>query len=196
MIKRGIQALAALLVFAASPAYSQVVFTENFSDGFGAFTPSGDVAIATGTNYQSCCGTFGSAAAMNNNFVAFGGGDQPSGTVSLTTAFNATLGQAYELAFDFGALGGGSESFTFSVNGIPTVLTAIANANLDTTFSTYTYNFVGAGATTLTFMSGGVNSVDAILDNVVISAVPEPEVWGCCCLVSAPLAFKCDVVGR
>ena len=114
---------------------------------------------------------------MNNNFVAFGGGDQPSGTLSLTKAFNATIDQAYELAFDLGTLGGGSESFTSSVNGIPTILTAVANINLDATFSTYTYNFVGAGATTLTFMSGGVNSVDAILDNVVISAVPELEVW-------------------
>ena len=165
------------MMFTASPAYSQVVLTENFDSGFGIFTPTGSVAIATGTAYQGCCGTFGSAAAMNNNFVAFGGGDQPSGTLSLTTAFNATIDQAYELAFDLGTLGGGSESFTSSVNGIPTILTAVANTNLDATFSTYTYNFVGAGATTLTFMSGGVNSVDAILDNVVISAVPELEVW-------------------
>ena len=95
----------------------------------------------------------------------------------MTTAFNAAVGQAYQLAFDLGALGGGSKSFTFTVNGVPTTLTATANANMDTTFNRYTYNFIGAGATTLSFMSGGVANVDAIFDNFAISAVPEPEVW-------------------
>jgi len=180
MIKRGIQALAAMMVVTASPAYSQVVLSEDFGSGtFGIFTPSatGNVSINTGNGYAPCCQTTGSGPAMANYFAAFGDDNQPSGSLSLTTAFNATVNQAYELAFDLGALGGGSESFTFTVNGVPTTLTATANPNLDTTFTRYTYNFIGAGATTLSFMSGGVANVDAILDNVTISAVPELEVW-------------------
>ena len=54
MIKRGIQALAALMMFTASPAYSQVVLTENFDSGFGLFTPTGSVAVANGNAYIPC----------------------------------------------------------------------------------------------------------------------------------------------
>jgi hypothetical protein len=58
MIKRGIQTLAALMMVTASPAYSQVVLSENFSSGtFGIFTPSssGNVSINTGNGYFPCC---------------------------------------------------------------------------------------------------------------------------------------------
>ena len=114
---------------------------------------------------------------MSNPFAAFGDDNKGSGSLTLAGAFASAVGQAYQLSFSLGALGAGSELFTFTVDGVPTVLTAVANGNLDTTFSTYTYNFIGDGLTTLVFSSQGLNNVDSILDNIVISAVPELEVW-------------------
>ena len=182
MIKRGIQALAALMMFTASPAYSQVVLTENFNSGFGLFTPTGSVAVANGNAYIPCCGTSGTTANMTNNFVAFGGGDQPSGSI-MSTQFNTVLGQLYSLSFDYGALGPAiGETLTFTIassaGSVSVPLFAATDNNLNTTFDNFIYNFTGSGfSTSLSFFSGGVASADSILDNVVISAVPELEVW-------------------
>ena len=180
MIKRGIQALAALMMFTASPAYSQVVLTENFDSGFGLFTPTGSVAVANGNAYIPCCGTSGTATNMTNNFVAFGGGYQPSGSI-MSTQFNTVLGQLYSMSLDYGALGpaiGETLTIASSAGSVSVPLFAATDNNLNTTLDNFIYNFFGSGfSTSLSFFSGGVASADSILDNVVISAVPELEVW-------------------
>ncbi len=186
MINKSILAVAAMLAVTASPAYSQVVLTENFdtavNGGFGVFTPSGQVSVTDGNAYIPCCGTTGTATNMDNNFVAFGGGDQPSGSI-MSADFSTVLGQLYRLSFDFGALGPASgELLTFTIasgsGSVSVPLFAATDNNMNSTFESFVYNFTGSGSlTSLSFSSGGVASADAILDNVLISAVPEPEVW-------------------
>lgn len=186
MLNKGILAAAALLMVTASPANSQVVLSENFdtavNGGFGVFTPSGAVAVADGNAYIPCCGTTGTSTNMENNFVAFGGGDRPSGSI-MSADFGTVLGQLYSLSFDYGALGpAAGETLTFTIaSGSESVSVsrfAATDNNLNTTFENFVYYFTGSGSlTSLSFVSGGVASADAILDNVVISAVPEPEVW-------------------
>jgi PEP-CTERM motif-containing protein len=165
---------------ATSANASTTIFSENFESGYGVFTPSGQVAIATGTDYIPCCGTSGSAGAMANHFVTFGSGDEASGSI-MSASFATLLGQTYTVAFDYGALGQGSESLTFDVDGNLFVYNPIANDDLDSTFTSDSFTFLGSGGTsTLTIFSGGVASVDAVVDNISVTGpggVPEPATW-------------------
>lgn len=155
-------------------ANAATVISEDFENGFGIFEASGNVAVANGAAYQPCCGTSGN---LTNNFAAFGGGNRPSGSI-LSTSFGTVLGRVYTVSFDFGALGGGSETLTVSAGGQQIVVAPVANNNLDQTFSSAFFTFVGTGSNaTLSAFSGGVDNVDAILDNVTVSAVPEPAAW-------------------
>lgn len=156
-------------------ANAVTLLSENFENGFGVFTASGQVAVNNGFDYQACCGTTGSDLA--NHFAAFGGGQLPSGSI-MSTSFGTTLGRVYTVTFDYGALGGGSEALTLSAGGSNIVVNAVANNNLDTTYTTTSFTFVGTGGTTtLSAFSSGAANVDAILDNVIVSAVPEPAAW-------------------
>jgi hypothetical protein len=168
-----------LLVAAATAAFSgtanasHLIINENFESGFGQFQANGNVARANGQTYAACCGT---DAANTNFFAAFGGGNAPSGSLT-TFNFETALGQLYTLTFDFAALGGGTETLFADVAGQTFQVNPIANSNL--VFSTASFNFAGTGGTTtLSFRSSGVDNVDAILDNVSVSAaVPEPATW-------------------
>lgn len=166
-------AAAALLTGTANAA---TILSENFESGPGAFTLNGNVALATGASYQPCCGT---PPDTSNTFVAFGGGNNPSGNI-LSVSFDTILGELYTVNFDYGALGGGSESLTLQAAGQSFVVNPIADNSLVTTFQPGTFVFTGiGGSTTLNIFSGGVDNVDAIIDNVRITgaAVPEPGTW-------------------
>lgn len=157
-----------------SGAQAATIVSEDFENGFGIFTPTGEVAVANGAVYQPCCGTSGN---LTNNFAAFGGGNEASGSI-MSTSFGTILGRLYTVTFDYGALGAGSESLTVSAGGSQTVVNPVANNNLDQTFTTTSFSFVGTGSSaTLSAFSGGVDNVDAILDNVSVTAVPEPATW-------------------
>jgi hypothetical protein len=181
-MKKLIIGLAASIGMATS-ANASTVLSENFESGLGVFTPSGQVATYTGTDYIPCCGTSGSASAMSNHFASFGAGNQPSGT--LTTAFNTLAGEIYHLSFDYGALGNGTDALSMSLPDYALTFTffPVANNNMDTTFQTATFDILGnGGAITLQFTSAGTDNVDAILDNVLITdrfapGVPEPATW-------------------
>ena len=162
--------LAATLPAAANAA---TIVSENFESGPGAFTLNGNVSLATGATYSGCCGT---PNTTDNTFVAFGGGNAPSGTL-MSTTFNTVLGSIYTVNFDFGALGGGSEPLTFSVAGQNFTVNPVANNNI--VFTAGSFTFVGTGGvTSLDVVSGGVDNVDAIVDNISIAgAVPEPAAW-------------------
>jgi hypothetical protein len=176
-------ALAAAASFSAVPAQGATIISENFESGFGVFTPSGQVGIYNGTDYIGCCGTAGTPGAMANHFVSFGSGNEASGSI-MTTAFNSVAGQLYHVSFDYGALGAGSETLSFSLPDFAVTfgLTAVANNNMDTTFQSAAWDITGTGGVmTIEFHSSGLPNVDAILDNFVITGpapeVPEPATW-------------------
>lgn len=164
----------------ASPALAQPVPTETFETGASAFTfdtTNGNVGVANGSIYNPCCGT---DPTDPNNFVAFGGGGPGSGTLS--TSFRTALGRLYTVAFQYAALGGGSEDLSFFVNGnlIGTVSPTAQNQPIS--FANGSFQFTGFSGfgpnTTLSISSTGTFGVDAILDNLSVSgAVPEPATW-------------------
>ena len=175
MLKRYIMGAVAALAFSSSASSANAattIISEDFEATPYNFTFNGNVFLANGAIYGPCCGT---PADTSNTFVAFGGGNAPSGNI-LSTSFNTFLGSLYTVNFDFKAFGGGSESLTFQVGSQTHTVNPIADNTLN--FSSASFNFLGTGAlTTLKVFSGGVNNVDAAVDNITISAVPEPELW-------------------
>jgi len=171
MLKKSLLAAAAAVAITGT-ANAASILDENFENGFGAFSPNGNVAVANGAAYAGCCGT---DPANTNNFVAFGGDNQASGSI-MSASFATVLGQVYSLTFDFTALGNGSETLFANVGSQAFAVNPVANANL--VFQTATFAFTGTGAPTmLSFTSSGINNVDALVDNVVVAAVPEPATW-------------------
>jgi hypothetical protein len=122
---------------------------------------------------------------MANQFIAFGAGNVANGGV-LSQTTGALAAGNYVLTYQVGALGTGEQSLSATISGAATGyldVTAPADNDMDTTFTTYTVDFTTAGGpVTLGFSatSGGVgDNVDVILDNVSITpaAVPEPASW-------------------
>ncbi len=178
-------ALAALtggLMVAAAPASAAPIISENFNTGFGVFTVEGPTIDRNTARpgYQVCCGATGSDAALDNPFVVFGAGNVTN-RGSIFTEFQTALGVLYTLSFRAGAFGEGTTNLSYSFGGVSNTLTLAANNNVDTTFSTYTAQFVGTGnPTALSFSSRGAGTnIDPVLDDVSVqAAVPEPATWG------------------
>ncbi len=144
--------------------------------------PPADIWVLQGSDYS---GVTGSTSAMNNHFIAFGPDNRPNNQ-ALYQNFPTVIGQVYRISFDAGALGTGSEQLSTTVtktgNGTELdylVITTVADNDLDTTFAPYRYNFTATGAESALFFIGvgpGIN-IDPILDNVSVTAVPEPATW-------------------
>lgn len=163
--------LAAALSFAAPAQAATTVLSEDFESGSGEFTLTGNAYLATGATYGPCCGT---PPDTTNTFVAFGGNNEASGLA--TADFSTTLGLVYNVTFDYSALGSGTEPLTLTVAGQTFTFNPIANNSL--VFQSGMFSFTGIGAmTNLVVTSGGVNDVDAIIDNIVVTATPEPATW-------------------
>lgn len=94
----------------------------------------------------------------------------------LSKAFNLTAGVQYTASFDLaGNQRGGSDT------GVVTFGTQSLNFNLasNAAFSTQQLVFtpISTGAYTLSFSNFGGDNVGALLDNVSVTAVPEPEIY-------------------
>ena len=166
-------AIAALLgMSVSSGANAATVFFDDFESGsLSAFTTSDNVAVADGNVYSICCQTNPS---NTNKFAAFDGG--PALPASLTKSFNTVLGLLYTVAFDYGAIGGGSDPLTVTAGGQSFDYNPTASNNL--TYTSTSFSFLGDGAaTTLSFSTPGTFGVDTIIDNVSVSAVPEASTW-------------------
>lgn len=175
----------------ASQAQATTIINGNFETGpFNgvptgfSVTPGTEILALQGSDYIPCCGVIGSPAQLANHFVSFGAGNIPN-TSSLSQTFATIAGRSYRVNFDFGALGGGSQTIFANVfdGGNNAQLstfsaTAIANNNLAATFSRYMLNFVAASnSTRLSFnVDPFTTNVDGVLDNVS-ATIPEPESW-------------------
>lgn len=167
-------AAAAALVGIAAPASAATIVQNDFNSGAGGFTLSGNTYLANGALYAPCCGT---DPTNTNTFVAFGGGNQPSGTAS--TSFLTVIGSVYTVMFNYATLGGGSDPLTVTAGGITQSPFSANATNNPIVFQTGTFQFTATTRTsTLSFTSAGTNNADAIIDNVsVTGAVPEPATW-------------------
>lgn len=163
-----------------------------------AVGPGADISDLTGADYIPCCGTFGTPAELANHFASFGAGNV-NNVSALTQAFSTVGGGSFALAFDAGALGAGTQDIVASVyavgNSTPiatrTILTT-ANDNLGSTFNPYALDFtaMAGGSYYVSFNAVGQgDNIDPILDNVSVSAVPEPATWAMMLLGFAALGF-------
>jgi hypothetical protein len=171
------------LATVATSANAAPVLFEDFEGTPGVFALDGNVQLANGAIYNSCCGT---PMDTSNTFAAFGYGNLTSGTLSAT--FETLIDHLYTVSFDYGALGGGTETLTFAVMGQSFGFNPIANN--DMTLQSGSFSFFGTGQlATLSVASAGADYVDAIVDNISMSAsaetvrvsaqsaVPEPATW-------------------
>jgi hypothetical protein len=182
----------------SGPASANVIVNGNF-DGLGAVTANGwalpgapwvvspgqEIADLTGADYIPCCGASGTPAELANHFASFGPGDQNN--VSTLTQTFTLAGGVYALTFDAGAFGGGTQVLDADVyatgGAIPLAsiaVTTVADNNLATIFNPYQLDFAatGGGSYYVSFNAVGPGvSIDPVLDNVAVNAVPEPATW-------------------
>lgn len=127
----------------------------------------------------------GGSAAQNGDYAAvFNAGDRsPNGTLSQT--FSTSVGTQYMVSFDYGASAGGGQSLYASVLGFDTTIELInviaSDFNPLSPLSSFSFAFTANGSqSTLKFADYSGNytvSLDGILDNVSVVAVPEPETY-------------------
>lgn len=154
--------------------------------------PGREIKPITGSAYQANAGATGSAAALANTYAAFGSGNAANRSSLVSAAFGTVAGQLYRLVFSYAQFGGtpGQEALDYDVfddssvsllSGTKVTTAANTGTDLDTIFTTYRYNyFVGTGDLAhVSFSISGTPTinVDGLLDNVVITAVPESGTW-------------------
>jgi len=147
-------------------------------------TPGNEIITIAGFQYGPCCGAFGTPAQLANQFASFGPGNFAN-ISTLQQTFGTVIGRTYTVSFDYGVLGSGPQTIFASIFGAgPTAIAGLsatrsANANLGTTFGNYGFTFVAdSTSTTISFnVDRTTDSVDGILDNVAVGAVPEPASW-------------------
>lgn len=173
----------------ASQAQAAFISNGSFDNGLSSWTvgPGSEILVLKGSDYIPCCGTSGTPAQLANYFATFGAGDITN-TSTLSQIFASVSGASYTLSFDAGALGGGPGPLLAAVYDVTTnaLLTSflvspnIANDNLGSTFTSYSLNFIAQGTNSYVAFNAvgfGTGSVDPVLDNVAVTAVPEPSTW-------------------
>lgn len=118
----------------------------------------------------------------HGNYVDLNGSSGQQGAITTKASFAAGT---YSVSFDLAGSQGGSGNvdpvfahttkILFSIGGVTQELTLDPTAG----FTTYTFLFTTTGEGQLTFrdLPGGNNNVGNILDNVTVTAVPEPSTW-------------------
>lgn len=177
--------LAAVSFAGASAANAGFVFQDDFnstSQGLNQATfakwtvTSGTVdVIGDGGSYDYFPGVQG-------NYVDLNGSSGAPGAITTIQSFAAGT---YSVSFDLAGSQGGSGNvdpvyahttqIEFSIGGVTQSLTR----NPTAPFTTYTFLFTTTGDGQLTFrdLAGGNNNVGNLLDNVTVTAVPEPSTW-------------------
>ena len=188
----------AAAALAVTPAAAQNLITDGgFDAGTGrGFGPAWTVVLGQsattdsllrvqGQDYTDCCGAPGSPEARANYFATFGAGNSSNEVILLQ---NVMLAQGtYTIRFDAGAFGdvqrfsfgffnyaAGAYEYEQAVFPTPTT-------DLDALLQTFSFTTTLAGGTYAVAFSNFFGSptinTDAVLDNVVLAAVPEPATW-------------------
>jgi hypothetical protein len=177
-MRKGIY-LSAILLFSGAANAAPLLTNGGFED-LGGNVVSGDWSY-----FSSLPGWTGvnNIEVHKNGFLANGFGNyyvelnaHPSQNVPFqlqSDSFSTLLGQEYVLSFYAQKRRADDGGFTVTVDGFSQLITSHVTSG----FSLFTFNFIGTGATTnLTFLSGqgGNDTIGHFLDDVSLSAVPEP----------------------
>jgi lysophospholipase L1-like esterase len=148
---------------------SSALVNGGFESGYAGWTSTGNQELKSGAPYTTTEGV---------QIVAFNTGQNPP-NATLSQTFATTVGQTYQLAFDFGVFSYNSnqQRLQTRVQGATTLvsdtssLTGIGGGN--TRWAPKTFNFVAdSTTTTLTFTDVSTTSdiTDLVLDNVRVGA--------------------------
>ncbi len=178
--KFAIAALLAAAPMAASAA--EFIVNGDFETGGGSltgWTATANTAAIHGSSYVLFAGGSGSAAAQANTFASFGAGNT-AGTETLAQTIATVAGRSYTLSFDSGSFNGNQAVELFVGGNSVGTYTPSGTSNLDALFTPHSYVFTGSGSPTeilfsvVTFQG---DNQDALVDNVSVTAVPEPASW-------------------
>ena len=143
---------------------------------------------STAGSTQLNIGTGGGLATNGVNFAELNSNDSAPGGLTLSQSFATTPGFTYSASLDVGRVnsGGtvGAQATVFDVASGSMLNTGSATTTSSGTlfFGSINFQFVALGATSsllIADLSNVTNSVDTLVDNVVVSvvAVPEPATW-------------------
>lgn len=182
--------LASLFAFAATSASAATLVNGSFEAG-GDIAPGSFRTVASGNNTTIAGWTVGGAgvdyigtywqAADGNRSIDLSGANAGS----ISQSFATVIGQAYKVAFSLSgnpdgglgtkiataaATGFAPASFTYTVGS--------ANSRVNMLWDRVFYTFRAAATTTnLSFTSGTSTAYGPAIDDVSITAVPEPAMW-------------------
>ncbi len=170
-------AFASIAVFGSANAASELIINGDFETFAPFSTPfvtvnAGDTSLTGwtigGTSIDVINGNYG--AILGNSIDVLG----TPGPGTLSQQFATTAGSLYSLAFDLSRNPGGSADSSMTVD-----VAGNTYAYTGTGITTrYTQSFAAlTDMTTLTFNSAVAGYSGAVLDNVSVSAVPEPSTY-------------------
>jgi hypothetical protein len=168
-------------------ASANIAINGDFEDSVlgNGWTNTATTGFAALSAYNGCCGPLTGTYTGGAQSAFFGWGNLTGG--SIWQDLPTVIGQAYVLSFDYGAIAAADlQTLTASVLGGGSFVNVLGTANvsatgtqaLDTMLTTYSFGFTAIDTLTrIQFVDTSVttNSVDGMLDNVSVSAVPEAE---------------------
>jgi hypothetical protein len=163
----------ALVALAPTLAQAQTtIFSDNFeSSPLGLNTAPSGWTVTDGTVDVVVTGTFGLTG--SGRFVDLDGSTSDAGVLS--RSFALTAGTTYTAFFDIaGNQRGGSDNLQISFGSAGLSLNPLLSTTPWTPYS-LTFTPTASGNFSLSFNNAGGDNVGALLDNVSVQAVPEPE---------------------
>jgi hypothetical protein len=173
-MKFNMLAIAAAMVLSAGAHAAAPVYSDNFdSDVQGTNVGVAGWTLTGGTVDVVPVGTdFHFLSAANGNYVDLDGSSNQAGT--LTKTLTGLADGEYALTFELAGnqRDGGVEATTVTISGAlaPTVITPARN---DDSFFTV-IGYATGGTLSFSFHDASTDNVGSLLDNVSVTAVPEP----------------------
>jgi len=171
--------LALTLIAAAASAHAGNVFNDDFeSSAYGGnVTPSG-WTVSNGSVETLGAGFYDGLCNGSGRCVDLDGSTGNAG--ELSHGVHLSAGVTYQLSFDLAGnrRNAGTETGTVSF-GTASLNYSLADSSPGAPYVGFQLSFTPgtSGVYTLTFANNGADNMGAILDNVSISAVPEPQTW-------------------
>jgi len=156
---------------------ANLVTNGDFSSGLSGWSTTATVNAATDADYIAHAGASGSSGFAN--YAAFGGGNQPGGSIWET--LSTTVGHVYNLTFYYGGYGStNTQTLDWSIGSLSSFVSVPAkwlSTDLTGIFNKFSLTFTATSANTvLKFADVSAHSANAdmLLGKVSVTAVPGP----------------------
>ncbi len=166
-----------LVASAAAPASANLIVNGDFESDLAGWIAVPRVVTETSQRYRDLAGATGDTG--TGRFASFGSANDAA-LGSLSQAIATVVGESYELTFGYGAytILGRLQSLRVTIGATSYDITASApSSDLAKVLQPYSFQFAASDPSTLiTFSdrSSVTNSVDGLLDDVRVLAVPLP----------------------